>query len=761
MRECPVCFTCYDDSVAQCPNEGRATFHSLHGDVVLDRRYVLERRLGEGGMGIVYKAEHRLLKATRAIKIIRHELVGNDPSFAKRFHQEAMTAAAIKHPNIIGVPDFGFLDESIPFIVMEFVEGISLQELMNREGKFTPEKALEYMRVIASAVAAAHAHGIVHRDLKPLNIMIQSGRSAREQVRILDFGLAKIKSDLFGSFVGAKTTGIIGSPYYMAPEQWSDEEADKRCDIYSLGIMLHQMLAGDVPFKGSGIPAIMKKHLMSQPPPLALPDSGISVELERVVHHALEKEPENRPASAEIFVEELEKAVAALSGAKPKTKTRTRKTKPGTGTRRKTSDTARAETDSQGAGVLAETVRDESDSLSEGAGAISQPENSAGRISVPEMETIVAPVARSEVEEGRVSRETTPEPSPPTVSQSDLLRKASEEARRIAEAKALREFEESGELPPSVGSSSLPQPKAPVLPGRVLEGQESIVNVLLRKRYVMPLAAGVVIVGLLVLLPLVYFRADTEQPPPITTTQPAKPAREMVLIQGGSFVMGWNSGGVVQRGEHQVSVESFLIDKHEVTNAEYAEFIKATGRPAPTNTVTTSAAQYWKAWNGNLPPSGRERWPVTNVSPKDANDFARWLSNRDGVEYRLPSEAEWEFAARNGSQGTLFPWGNSWVNGRANINQTQGPRDVGSFPDGATKDGVLDMVGNVWEWTASKASLYNGSPVVQDVNGRVMRGGSYDEQVNGDLYQNSTSRNWFGDEDSRYPTIGFRLVRKP
>lgn len=758
MRECPVCFTCYDDSVAQCPIEGRATFHSLHGDVVLDRRYVLERRLGEGGMGIVYKAEHKLLKATRAIKIIRHELVGNDPSFAKRFHQEAMTAAAIKHPNIIGVPDFGFLEETIPFIVMEFVEGISLQELMNREGRFTPEKSLEYMRVIASAVAAAHAHGIVHRDLKPLNIMIQSGRSAREQIRILDFGLAKIKSDLFGSFVGAKTTGIIGSPYYMAPEQWSDEEADKRCDIYSLGIMLHQMLTGDVPFKGSGIPAIMKKHLMSPPPPLALPDSGISAELEQVVHHALEKEPEKRPASAEIFIDELEKAVAGLGGSKAKPKTRKRvKAKTGTGTRRKASDATREESDSLSSGPLEATVRDESDSLGDGVGVISQPDNS-GRISGPDLDTIVAPIARSETEAEPVPLK----PSSPTASQSDLYRQATEEARRLAEAKAIREFEESGELPPSVGSSSLPQPKAPVLPGRVIEGQESIVNVLLRKRYVVPLVAGVLIVGLLVLLPVVYFRTGTEPQSPPPTSQPAKPAREMILIQGGEFIMGSNSASEEEKGEHRVTVASFYIDKYEVTNADYAEFIKATGRPAPTNNETGPVGRYWKAWNGNLPPSGRERWPVTNVSPRDADEFARWLSKRDGVEYRLPSEAEWEFAARNGSQGSLFPWGNSGIAGRANIDKKPEPRDVGSFPDGATKDGVLDMIGNVWEWTASKASYYDGSPVKESaVNARVMRGGSYDEPVNSGVFHNSTTRNWYGDENAKYPTIGFRLARNP
>jgi len=739
MRECPVCFSCYAESVEQCPKDGRATFHSLPGDVALEGKYVLERRLGEGGMGIVYKAHHKFLKTTRAIKIIRRELIGNDPSFATRFHQEAMTAAAIGHPNIIGVPDFGFLEEKIPFIVMEFVEGISLQDLMTREGRFTPEKTLEYMRVIASAVSAAHAAGIVHRDLKPLNIMIQSGGSVREQIRILDFGLAKIKSDLFGSFVGAKTTGIIGSPYYMAPEQWSDEDTDKRCDVYSLGIMLYQMLMGDVPFGGTGIPVIMKKHLMEPPPPLALPDNGISPELEKVVHHALEKEAENRTPSAEAFIAELEKAVGTLGGARVKSK-RSRKAKnPATASRRKTTD----------------ATRDEVDSLGPSLGAISQPENSVGGISEPELNTIVSPVMRVETDPGAISLQ----PPPQTQSQSDMLRKAREEASRIAEERALREIDESGEMH-HVGVQSLPrQPLPPSLPGRLAVGQHSATGIFFRKRFVVPIVTAVVVVGLVVLASFIYVQSDNEAP--VVASQPApKPVklRDMVLIEGGEFTMGSNSFGQEQKGEHRVTVPSFYLDKYEVTNADYAEFIKATGRPAPAADPSVPAS-YWKPWNGNDPPAGRERWPVCNVSPRDAEAFAEWLSKRDGVKYRLPSEEEWEFAARNRSDGSLFPWGNSWDEQKANLNGKASPQNVGALPDGATKDGVFDMVGNVWEWTSSKATFYDRSRTVPNPDARVRRGGSFAEPINSEYYQNSTSRTWYGDDNYKFPTIGFRLAR--
>jgi eukaryotic-like serine/threonine-protein kinase len=740
MRECPSCFSCYDDAVAQCPTDERSTFHSLPGDIALEGKYVLERRLGEGGMGIVYKAHHKFLKTTRAIKIIKPELVGNDASFAKRFHQEAMAAAAIGHPNIISVPDFGFLDEKIPFIVMEFVEGVSLQALMTDQGRFTPEQALEYMQVIASAVAAAHNYGIVHRDLKPLNIMIQPGGSVRDQIRILDFGLAKIKSaDLFGSFVGAKTTGIIGSPYYMAPEQWSDEETDKRCDIYSLGIILYQMLMGDVPFKGSGIPAIMKKHLMTPPPQLAISGSGISPELERVVHHALEKEPELRTASVEEFIGELEKAVLRSAPAKTKARGRSRsKTK--TGTQRQKANEIAASTESDSLSPLTESREEVVDPV------VAQ-----------DLNTIVRPIPDLPIENDPVPSQQ----SPLVSSQSELLRKASEEARRRAEARALLEDSERGDAP-------FVQSKPPVrpaisqpLPGRVVIGQHSVVGTLFRKRYVVGIIAGVVIVGLIVLFTFVYSQKEPEQqanadpPPPI----PAKKPREMVLIEGGTFTMGSDKAGDEQKGEHEVPVKSFYLDKYEVTNAEYAEFIKDTGRPAPVIDPKVTGS-YWKPWDGNNPPPGRERWPVGNVSAKDAEAFAAWLSKRDGIKYRLPTEEEWEFAARNGSQDSLFPWGNSWEEGRANTNQKNSPTDVGSFPQGATQTGVQDMIGNVWEWTSSKAHFYNNESVKPStVNAHVQRGGSYFETVNNKQFHNATDRSWAGNENFKFPTIGFRLAR--
>src|ERR671916_1071590 len=316
MKECPVCKRCYPDEINHCPKDGDETTPSLLGEPTLDARYLLERRLGQGGMGVVFQARHIFLKTAHAIKVILPDLVGNDPMLVTRFRQEALAAAAIRHQNIIAVTDFGVARGTMPFLVMEFVKGRSLQDILTAEGPMSPERAWEFISAIASGVGAAHRQNIVHRDLKPLNIMVQDDVPIAEGVKILDFGLAKIKSgELLGSFVQAQTSGLMGSPFYMAPEQWSDEEPDARADIYSLGIILYQMLAGEVPFRGNSVPSIMKKHLGEPPPPFSAKGVEVPPEVERVVRHALEKDADNRPQTVDDFISELRDAVAQTSAS--------------------------------------------------------------------------------------------------------------------------------------------------------------------------------------------------------------------------------------------------------------------------------------------------------------------------------------------------------------------------------------------------------------------------------------------------------------
>jgi formylglycine-generating enzyme required for sulfatase activity len=314
MKECPTCKTCFPDDFNNCPTDGQKLKVSIEGDTILDNRYQLDRRLGQGGMGIVFQARHIMLKSTFAIKVILPDLVGNDSMLITRFRQEAMVAARLRHQNLVNVTDFGVV-HGMPYLVMELIKGISLHDLLGREGRLSPHRALHVMSGVVAGVGAAHREGVIHRDLKPLNIMITTG-DQEEGVKVLDFGLAKIKSgELLGSFVAAQTTALMGSPSYMAPELWSDEDPDARTDIYSLGVILFQMLSGEVPFRGGTVPSVMKKHLTEPPPRFAEEGVKVPSEIEDVVHRALAKNREERHESVYDFLEEFRAAVGTMDPA--------------------------------------------------------------------------------------------------------------------------------------------------------------------------------------------------------------------------------------------------------------------------------------------------------------------------------------------------------------------------------------------------------------------------------------------------------------
>ncbi len=213
--------------------------------------------------------------------------------------------------------------------------------------------------------------------------------------------------------------------------------------------------------------------------------------------------------------------------------------------------------------------------------------------------------------------------------------------------------------------------------------------------------------------------------------------------------MGRNDGPPQERPEHPVSVNTFFMDRTEVTNEEYAEFVRDANYEAPSH------------WLQGKPLPGQEQWPVVNVSPIDAEAFAKWRSNRDGVIYRLPTEEEWEYAARSGGANKLYPWGDRWEDKRAVVREAT-LMPVGSDPEGADRWGIVDLIGNAWEWTSSKASLYPGNKIeipAATRNWVVARGGSYSSDPNDRRIPiSATYRDWY-EPTLRHPNFGFRLVR--
>ena len=712
MKECPACHRCYRDDSERCASDGDTLVSSLAGEPTLDGRYQLERCLGRGGMGLVFKARHAYLNTSHAVKVVLPDLVGNDPSLLTRFRQEAMAVAAIRHPNVVAVTDFGIAGGAMPFLVMELITGRSLRDILAAEGRLEPERALEIMSAVGAGVAAAHERGILHRDLKPLNIMLRDGVPVAEAVKVLDFGLAKIKSgEMPQSFVQAQTTGPMGSPYYMAPEQWSDAEPDYHTDIYSLGVILYQMLAGDVPFKGSSAPSIMNKHLTQEPP--AFITSGVEVgpALEAVVRRALAKDPARRPASAGEFIDELRDAVAYET--------------------------------------LGRTHL--------GAGEAAAPATGRWRAAAAQGVPVNGSVnARSEgtLESRQRSEEEATRMLPPAESLPRV-----EVARPEGGPEstgALSKVEQQPE-----GSES-PAPAPPAAPARRTPASGR-----LRRARVYIIAAAIILLSLGGLVAYTSSRGPAASTPKVVAEQskaeeqprptPEPRARqEMIEVAGGEFMMGRNDVSVEtaspydlnQWPAHRVRVESFFIDRTEVSGAEYAEFVRESNYQAP------------EGWVGGAPPPGQEKWPVRNVSQHDAEHFAQWRSRRDGVQYRLPTEAEWEYAARAGGRYRLYPWGDRWVDGGANV-ESESPGDAGSRRSGADDSVPADMIGNVWEWTSTVVSLYPGNRYLAIPAGQkndvVVRGGSYQSKAGGGEAITATRRQWVP-PSTRQPHIGFRLV---
>lgn len=1015
MKECSTCGTCFPDNINDCPADAVPLKFSLRGDLVLDERYKLERRLGRGGMGIVFKASHVFLRSTHAVKVILPDLVGDDPTLVTRFRQEAIVAASIKHKNIVLVTDFGVTNSTVPFLVMELLTGRSLWDVLTARGRLSSRDALEVMEAIAAGVGAAHRRNIVHRDLKPLNIFIQEGMSIGEGLKVLDFGLAKIKSgDLFGSFIQAQTTNLMGSPLYMAPEQWSEGEPDARADIYSIGVMLYQMLAGETPFTGSSMPKIMRGHLMSQPPTFAALGVTVSSPVEAVVRRALEKDPRDRPSSVDEFVAELREAVGKEDGGPSASlmdtlrmdemgavtlpqvagKTRAggivsavpneplrpdeqslletqrqiedeadrlmreledaqfraeeaRKRVEEAAQRRAEEDAARklaeaaaarkrveeeealkraegekrkrgeeelarkraeeekarklaaeeaqiqaeeerarklaeeesnrlsleveearhrleearerAEEEAQGrakeeaarriaeerAARLAieleeaqqraeeahkraeeeerrraeqeaerqlveekagrERALEEAQRLQEEETARERVENDLGRLAreveeaqrrVEEARERAEEEAQRRVEE-EVARKRAEEEAIRLTQEVEEARRRAEDVRKLAEEEKRRHaanqiegrLGRAIEVKATAGGqvdqeatllSSGPRPSAahshdpglgtqPASTHYAREAPSEVIAVG-RKRTILPWALSLVVVVLLVLLGYGTYRllqsGGTQTAVSKTVERPTESPHsiksDMVLVREGTFMMGRNNVSEEnnQWPAHQVTVKDFFMDRTEVTNAEYAEFVRQGMYEQP------------KDWPGDSPAVGREQWPVTSVSLDDARAFAAWRSARDGVKYRLPSEEEWEYAARGNSHNQLYPWGDTWSEDRANLGTGAGekvdfPKPVGSYPLGASALGVSDLIGNVWEWTSSEASFYSGNNSALPSKERgwfVVRGGSH-QSLHADAVEKRGSREftasfrqWFP-RDTKSKTLGFRLVR--
>lgn len=296
------CITCgqeYDQHESVCPDDGTILTplndDKLVGTILADRYEVLEV-IGGGGMGLVYKARHRLMNRIVAIKTLHRHLISSAETL-KRFQLEAQAASCLSLPNILTIYDFGITNEGQPYMVMDYLEGISLSDILEKEGHLSCERFLNIFSQACAGLAHAHQKGVLHRDIKPSNIMLVNYGDQADFVKIVDFGIAKLLNQGDGSAGTLTRTGeVYGSPSFMSPEQCRGKELDMRSDIYSMGCVMYRSVTGSNPFNGQDIIELLFKQVSEIPQSFeqVCPDFGLPEELEKIIFKAMAKDPSQR-----------------------------------------------------------------------------------------------------------------------------------------------------------------------------------------------------------------------------------------------------------------------------------------------------------------------------------------------------------------------------------------------------------------------------------------------------------------------------------
>src|SRR2546430_3911057 len=320
MKYCSVCNEKFDDSISFCPKDGEVLEEDPGSFVgkALDGQYQIEALLGKGGMGAVFLARHILLGDRVAFKVPPPEMRGTT-EWLRRFQREGQAARRSRHPNAVTVYDLRTSGDGTIYLVMEYVEGNTLDVELKKRGRFSPAEAVAVLTPVMSVLNAAHEMGVVHRDLKPENIMIGTPSTGGEPiVKLLDLGIAKLRE-----VAGAEKTGntaltiagqMLGTPYYMSPEQWGElprdnnSEIDGRADIYSLGVVFYELIAGTRPFKGMTLSELRREHVSITPKPLHEVVSEVPEGFSNAIARSIAKDLDDRQATANELQSELRAA---------------------------------------------------------------------------------------------------------------------------------------------------------------------------------------------------------------------------------------------------------------------------------------------------------------------------------------------------------------------------------------------------------------------------------------------------------------------
>jgi serine/threonine protein kinase len=730
-------------------------------------QYEIFSLLGEGGMASVYRARQSNMNRDVAIKVIESKLARN-PDFVRRFEREAQTVAALSNTHVLKVFDFGEQD-GLLYIVMELLHGGSLAARIG--GKPLPlETVARLLEQIASALDYAHRRGIIHRDLKPQNVLLDDDGNAV----LTDFGIAKLLLSDATSLTQSGTA--MGTPTYMSPEQWKGQNIDARSDIYALGIMAFEMLSGEVPFKADTPFAMMHQHVSVPPPSFGKVPPGIPASVEKVIHKALAKNPEDRFQSAGEFATAFR---AALSG----------KTPPGV-------EIPPHSVSSPSQKITAPYVAESADKSS--IIAVQKPRSTGGFVVAAVMLLAVVGgivLFALNAANNNTSQVTTigagqeigaiPSSSPTTTDQPPSDTPTSEPTEQLPvnleTVVVLTQGSRLTETTVAIASfTKTPTSTATVTPdlnlsaAAVINATDTAIAVTMTANAIASFTKTPTPTDTLTPSNTPTPSATSTSTPtytpsvtPLPTIAPGTTRIDsfgimQVYVPAGCFMMGNDlvhdpNARSDEQPAHEVCItHPYWIDMNEVTNASYAAFISAGGY---------SNRDLWSdaGWN----------WKGTRGAPNDYDDFTGEQQPRVGLTWyeaeayanwrgcRLPTEAQWEFAAR-GPDSLIYPWGDEWNSANANTDRrVGGTANVGSYPDGTSWVGAKDMSGNVWEWVADwyDSDYYTRSPKNDPAGAdggqyRTLRGGSWSYSP---TFARTGSRNG-GNPVSVLPFIGFRVV---
>ncbi len=706
----------------------------------LDHYEVIDK-LGYGGFGNVYLAADAKLGNRLVVIKVLHPHLAVDPDMVKRFRREAQAMGQLDHPNIVRI--YSVKDQlPRPFIVMEFVPGITLATLLY-QGVVSFEEALPLLRQIAEALDAAHLQGMVHRDVKPSNVLITPEGVAK----LTDFGIVKMLQG--NETTLTPTIGTMGSVRYMSPEQVDIHRQDQigaSSDIYALGVIAYQMLAGRVPFEGQNNAAILIAHMATPPPDPSSFNPVLSPAVVSVLTKVLHKEPEYRYTTASLFVQALEQAIAGKMEA-PYEEETTSILSPAVKTSSRSWATGLAVLVLLLVGVIVGGIINE---MVSNEGFIPSYFPVAGEAITPTINS----GASVEVTETPILATETPilVTSTPFVA-TDTSAKSSQTPLSITQTPDVEPITAQPASP-----TEAPQPST-----ATLTSTPTLVPTFTETASASPTEAT-------------STPSFTPTPLPNSTETAEPPTPELpiigvamndgmpeVYVPAGEFLMGNAGGDEEEQPPHVVYLDEFWIDQTEVTNMMYRICVEAGLCNEPT------MPSFHPAYTD---PSTLNH-PVIHVSWDDAKTYCEW------AERRLPTEAEWEKAAR-GFDERLYPWGNSEpTSDKLNLCDQNCSNEwkvswlddgyahsapVGSYPAGASPYGTLDMAGNVLEWVADwYDEAYYTNTQMENPTGamegerRVTRGGAWSDGA----YNSRVTHRESQPPNERNDVIGFRCARTP